>query len=196
MFTAPDEKRKRDTRCKHKIKQRQCIDCGGRDVCQHKRRKRQCVDCQDICEHKRIRRQCVDCGGKVICEHKRKRINCKDCGGAGICEHQRQRNNEHCGGSSICVHQRHRSQCKDCRPAKFVRRSAADLDKLVLTEDPAWTHDKDKRLWTMKTDLWRQCTNVHVDEKWKRLAEEMEMPVVDIQRRMRLLTSKLNKLPM
>jgi len=160
--------------------------------------KGQCKRCDDgvFCEHKRRRSECKECHGASVCEHKRLRSNCKDCYGANVCEHKRQRSRcKECGGTSICEHQRIRSKCKECCPAKFARRSAADLDKLDLAKHPAWTLAKDKHLWTMKTDLWRECTNVPVVKRWKRIAEAIKMPEADVKQRWRLIDIGLGKLP-
>ena len=176
----------------------QCKRCDDGVFCEHKRRRSECKECHgaSVCEHKRQRSKCTECGGASICEHQRQRSHCKQCSGGGICEHQRIRSRcKECGGGGICEHKRRRSQCKDCCPAKFAPRSAADLDKLDLAKHPAWTLAKDKHLWTMKTDLWRECTNVLAGEKWKRVAAAMEMPVDDIKQRWRLIDIGLGKLP-
>jgi len=108
---------KKEKKCQHDKRRRDCKHCGGCGICEHNRRRRDCKHCKgsQICEHDRQRSICKDCGGSQICEHNRRRNICKDCGGSQICEHNRIRKQcKQCGGSQICEHNRRRSDCKEC----------------------------------------------------------------------------------
>jgi hypothetical protein len=75
----PKKAAKKEARCDHGRRKRQCKDCGT-GSCQHGRRKGQCKDCgTGRCKHGRDRNKCKNCGTGQ-CQHGLWKSQCKDCG--------------------------------------------------------------------------------------------------------------------
>ena len=63
--SATDHIKKTNLKCPHGRQNRQCKDCGGKDICHHGRHKYYCKDCEgsQICTHGRFKKYCKECEG-------------------------------------------------------------------------------------------------------------------------------------